>query len=71
MVQKALEQAVWTAYRSLGTAWESSKATVSDILLNYQGLNRNMYRRQTVENDLREMATYLVSQNPFSAPSWI
>jgi hypothetical protein len=38
---------------------ESSKATVSDILLNYQGLNRNRYRPQTVETDLREMQTYL------------
>jgi exodeoxyribonuclease V beta subunit len=67
-VQKALEQALWSAYRSLGAAWESSKATVSDILLNYQGLNRNTYRRPTVEDDLREMETYLVSQNPLSVP---
>ena len=67
-VQKALEQAVWSAYRSLGAAWESSKAAVSDILLNYEGLNRSMYRRQTVENDLREMETYLVSLNPLSVP---
>jgi exodeoxyribonuclease V beta subunit len=67
-VQKALEQAVWSAYRSLGAAWESSKATVSDILLNYQGLNRSMYRRQAVENDLRDLETYLASQNPLSVP---
>ena len=67
-VQKALEQAVWSAYRSLEAAWESSKATVSDVLLNYQGLNRNIYRRQTVENDLRDMETYLASQNPLSVP---
>src|SRR4029453_5431601 len=67
-IQKALEQAVWSAYQSLGAAWESSKATVSDILLNYQGLNRNTYRRQTVEDDLRERGTYLVSQNPLRVP---
>ena len=69
MVQKALEEAVWNGYRSLGTAWDSSNATVSDILLNYPGLKRNLYRQQTVENDLREMATYLTSQNPLSAPA--
>src|SRR5258706_5266067 len=57
-VQSALEEAVWTAYRALGAAWESSKETVGDILLNYQGLHRNIYRRQTVENDLHEMQAY-------------
>ena len=67
-VQKALEQAVWSAYRSLGAAWESSKASVSDILLNYEGLNRSMYRRQTLENDLRDMEAYLVSLNPLGVP---
>jgi len=68
-VQEAMEQAVWEAYRSLGAAWLSSKAAVSDLLLNYDGLNRNTYRRPTVENDLRDMETYLVSQNPLSVPA--
>ena len=66
--QKALEEVVWTAYQALGVAWESSKADVRDILLNYKGLNRNQYRQQTVETDLVEMQTYLGSQNPLSLP---
>lgn len=68
-VQKALEEAVWTAYQALGVAWESSKAIVRDILLNYEGLNRNRYRQQTVEADLVAMQTYLASQNPMSPPA--
>ena len=68
MVQRVLEQAVWEEYRSLRAAWDSSKTTVSDILLNYPGLKRNLYRQQTVEKDLREMATYLTSQNPLNVP---
>ena len=67
-VQTALEQAVWKAYQALGTAWESSKAAVSKILLNYEGLHRGIYRQQTVETDLREMQVYLASQNPLSFP---
>jgi len=68
-VQMALEQAVWEAYQALGAAWVSSKAAVSEILLNYQGLNRNIYRRQTVEADLREMGAYLASRNPLRFPA--
>ncbi|HEX2520727.1 MAG TPA: UvrD-helicase domain-containing protein, partial [Terriglobia bacterium] len=68
MVQRVLEQAVWEGFQSLGAAWDSSKTTVSDILLNYPGLKRNLYRQSTVEKDLREMATYLTSQNPLNVP---
>ena len=50
-------------------SWESSKAAISEILLNYQGLHRDIYRQQTVENDLREMQAYLASQNPLSLPA--
>ena len=67
--QTALEEAVWKAYQALATAWVSSKAAVSEILLHYEGLNRNIYRWQAVESDLREMNAYLSSQSPLSYPA--
>src|SRR5262245_50712657 len=67
-LQRDLEDALWKAFGILANSWESAKQPVSDILLNYQGLNRNSYRRSTVENDLREMQDFLVSQNPVNLP---
>jgi exodeoxyribonuclease V beta subunit len=68
-VQKALEQAAWKAYQALGSAWESSKTEISEVLLHYEGLHRGIYRLQTVENDLREMQSYLTAQNPLNLPA--
>src|SRR5262245_62152890 len=67
--QSELERGLQQAYQLLGAAWESSKAVIGDILLNHPGLHRNVYRRQTVEKDLREMQAYLTSKNPLSLPN--
>jgi exodeoxyribonuclease V beta subunit len=67
-IQRDLEDGFWKGFGILANAWESANKPVSDIVLNYQGLHRNIYRRLTVENDLREMQAYLSSQNPLNLP---
>src|SRR5262245_3821051 len=66
--QMALEDSVWKAHRMLKTVWESSKVAVRDILLNYDGLNRSIYRPQALEEALHEMQVYLASENPLGVP---
>src|SRR5262249_23086892 len=49
-IQRDLEDVVWKAFGILAKAWESEREPVGDILLNYPGLNRSIYRRSTVDN---------------------
>jgi len=68
-VQARLEEAVWQEHRTLRTAWESSKAAVGAILFRDVGLNRSIYRLETIERDLRDLEAYLSAGDPLNLPA--
>jgi len=59
-----LEKRYTEAFENVRHEWDSASGDVEDILLNFDGLKRNIYRINSAKNWLVRLKNYLNSDNP-------